>query len=237
MDIDTLEGLKRCQLFAGLGDDEIITLAHGVRYRVVHYRKGELFTLAGAVCQHAAIILSGEMVAKLVAPTGRIIQMSLHHSGNMLAPAFLFARDNTYPVTVEAQSDCRVFRLHRDDMTALLSADARVNMNFVRILSNIISYLTKKVSVMSMNVREKVCHYLHEEMVRQHSVLCHYLHEEMVRQHSVLLTLPLSRQALADTFSIQKYSLQRCMSELKADGVIDFEGRAVHILKPQELEV
>ena len=104
----------------------------------------------------------------------------------------------------------------------MIEADARVNMNFVRILSNIISYLTKKVSVMSMNVREKVCH---------------YLHEEMVRQHSVLLTLPLSRQALADTFSIQKYSLQRCMSELKADGVINFEGRAVHILKPQELEV
>ena len=222
MDIDTLEGLKRCQLFAGLTDEEIISLAHQVRYRVLRYRKGELFTLAGAVCQHAAIILSGEMAAKLVAPTGRIIQMSLHHSGNMLAPAFLFARDNTYPVTVEAQSDCRVFRMHRDDMTALLAADARVNMNFVRILSNIISYLTKKVSVMSMNVREKVCH---------------YLHEEMVRQHSVLLTLPLSRQAIADTFSIQKYSLQRCMSELKADGVIDFEGRAVHILKPQELEV
>ena len=53
----------------------------------------------------------------------------------------------------------------------------------------------------------------------------------------VLLTLPLSRQAIADTFSIQKYSLQRCLSELKADGVINFEGRAVHILKPQELEV
>ena len=82
MDIDTLEGLKRCQLFAGLTDEEIISLAHQVRYRVLRYRKGELFTLAGAVCQHAAIILSGEMAAKLVAPTGRIIQMSLHHSGN-----------------------------------------------------------------------------------------------------------------------------------------------------------
>ena len=43
MDIDTLEGLKRCQLFAGLTDEEIISLAHQVRYRVLRASAKELW--------------------------------------------------------------------------------------------------------------------------------------------------------------------------------------------------
>jgi CRP-like cAMP-binding protein len=73
-----------------------------------------------------------------------------------------------------------------------------------------------------MNVREK---------------LCHYLNEEAKRQKTSLITLPLSRQTLADNFGIQKYSLQRCLNELKEEGIIDFQGKAIHILKPLELIV
>ena len=34
MDIDTLEGLRKCPLFEGLTDNEIIDLMHAIRYRV-----------------------------------------------------------------------------------------------------------------------------------------------------------------------------------------------------------
>lgn len=220
MDIDTLEGLMACKLFEGIKKEEIIAMAHKVRYRVLRFRKGELFTMAGAVCQHADILLSGDMIAKLVAPSGRIIQINLQNSGKMLAPAFLFAYDNTYPVTVEAQTDCKVFRVYYDDMVHLLESDDRLSMNYIKILSNIIAFLTKKVSLLSMSVREKVCY---------------YLHEEMLKQKSMLITIPMSRQSLAETFSIQKFSLQRCFSELKEEGIINFQAKTVHILKPQEL--
>ena len=40
MDIDTLQGLRRCPLFNGLTESEIIDLMHTVRYRVVRCCKG-----------------------------------------------------------------------------------------------------------------------------------------------------------------------------------------------------
>ena len=46
------------------------------------------------------------------------------------------------------------------------------------------------------------------------------------------IVLPLSRQELADHFGIQKYSLLRCLNELKQEGVIRVEGRHVQILSP-----
>ena len=159
MDIDTLRGLSACPLFKGLTDEELIDAMHRVRYRVLTYKKGALFAMAGDECLHADIIISGEMTATMMSPSGRIITLNMHHSGNMLAPAFLFAADNHYPVTVEAVIDTRVLRLGRTDMEKLIHSDSRIALNEIHILSNIVSFLTKKVGMLSMSVREKVERY------------------------------------------------------------------------------
>ena len=216
MDIDTLRGLSACPLFKGLTDEELIDAMHRVRYRVLTYKKGALFAMAGDECLHADIIISGEMTATMMSPSGRIITLNMHHSGNMLAPAFLFAADNHYPVTVEAVIDTRVLRLGRTDMEKLIHSDSRIALNEIHILSNIVSFLTKKVGMLSMSVREKVERYFKEEQNRQQS------------RH---LRINLSRQALAEQFGIQKYSLLRCLKEMQEAGEILIEGRVVHILK------
>lgn len=216
MDIDTLRGLSVCPLFKGLTDEEIMDAMHSVRYRVLTYKRGALFAVAGEECLHADIVISGEMTASMMSPSGRIITLNLHHSGNMLAPAFLFAADNHYPVTVEAVVDTRVLRLMRMDMESLILSDNRIALNEIHILSNIVSFLTKKVSMLSMSVREKVERYLKEEQKKQQS------------RH---LRITLSRQALAEHFGIQKYSLQRCLREMQEAGEIQIEGRVVHLLK------
>ena len=216
MDIDTLRGLSACPLFKGLTDEELMDAMHRVRYRVLTYKKGALFAMAGDECVHADIIISGEMTATMMSPSGRIITLNMHHSGNMLAPAFLFAADNHYPVTVEAVIDTRVLRLGRTDMEKLIHSDSRIALNEIHILSNIVSFLTKKVGMLSMSVREKVERYFKEEQNRQQS------------RH---LRINLSRQALAEQFGIQKYSLLRCLKEMQEAGEILIEGRVVHILK------
>ncbi|MBP5278083.1 MAG: Crp/Fnr family transcriptional regulator [Prevotella sp.] len=190
-------------------------MMHTIRYRVVTYHKGDLFCMAGSPCLHADIIVSGEMVANLIGPSGRVIRMSMHHSGNMLAPAFVFAQDNSYPVTVEVLKESQVFRLTVSDLTTLIEMDSRIAMNYMRILSNIVSYLTKKVSMLSMNVREKVSM---------------FLREERKRQQTSRLYINMSRQELADHFGIQKYSLLRCLKEMREEGTIRIEGKYIHLL-------
>ncbi len=215
MNTETLDGLMACPLFSGISQKEIIEMMHTIRYRVVSYHKGDLFCMAGSPCLHADIIVSGEMVANLIGPSGRVIRMSMHHSGNMLAPAFVFAQDNSYPVTVEVLKESQVFRLMVSDLTTLIEMDSRVAMNYMRILSNIVSYLTKKVSMLSMNVREKVSM---------------FLREERKRQQTSRLYINMSRQELADHFGIQKYSLLRCLKEMREEGTIRIEGKYIHLL-------
>ena len=215
MDIDTLQGLKRCSLFNGLSESEIINLMHTVRYRVIRCHKGEILAFEGSVCQYADIIINGEMVTNLMGPSGRIIRVATHQVGKLLAPAFLFASDNQYPVTIEVSSETTILRMMPTDLEKMLNSDQRLMMNYIRMLSNIVSHLTQKVRMLSMSVREKVSLYLKEQS-RQ--------------QQTPNILLPLSRQELADHFGIQKYSLLRCLNELKQEGAILVEGRHIHIL-------
>ena len=169
MDIETLEGIRKCPLFEGLTDNEIIDLMHTVRYRVIRLYKGDFLFVAGDDCLHANILIDGEVVAYLDGASDRHIRMSTFHAGNMFAPAFLFAQDRRYPVTVQATTNTKVLRILSADFERLLELDSRLSKNFTVILSNLIAGLTKKVEMLLSSVRDKVVFFLREEQRRQQS--------------------------------------------------------------------
>ena len=216
MDIETLEGIRKCPLFEGLTDNEIIGLMHAVRYRVVHLYKGDFLFVAGDDCLHANILIDGEVVAYLEGASDRYIRMSTFHAGNMFAPAFLFAQNRRYPVTVQATTNTRVLRILSADFERLLELDSRLSKNFTVILSNLIAGLTKKVGMLLSSVRDKIIF---------------FLKEEQRRQQSNTIQLSMSRQELADHFGIQKYSLQRALNGLQESGAIRIDGKTIEILK------
>ena len=216
MDIETFEGIRKCPLFEGLTDNEIMDLMHTVRYRVIRLYKGDFLFVAGDDCLHANILIDGEVVAYLDGASDRHIRMSTFHAGNMFAPAFLFAQDRRYPVTVQATTNTKVLRILSTDFERLLELDPRLSKNFTVILSNLIAGLTKKVEMLLSSVRDKVVF---------------FLREEQRRQQSNTIQLSMSRQELADHFGIQKYSLQRALNELQESGAIRIDGKTIEILK------
>ena len=215
MDTETLEGIRKCPLFEGLTDNEVIDLMHAVRYRVTRLYKGDFLFVAGEDCLHANILLDGEVVAYLEGASDRYIRMSTFHAGNMFAPAFLFAQVRRYPVTVQATTNTKVLRILSADFERLLELDSRLAKNFTVILSNLIAGLTKKVGMLLLSVRDKIIF---------------FLKEEQRRQQSNTIRLSMSRQELADHFGIQKYSLQRALNELQESGAIRIDGKTIEIL-------
>ena len=158
----------------------------------------------------------GDVVAYLEGASGRYIRMSTFHAGNMFAPAFLFAQERRYPVTVQATTNTKVLRIHSADFERLLELDSRLTKNFAVILSNLIAGLTKKVGMLLLSVRDKIVF---------------FLKEEQRRQQSNTIQLSMSRHELADHFGIQKYSLQRALNELQESGAIRIDGKTIEILK------
>ena len=95
-------------------------------------------------------------------------------------------------------------------------------MNFIRVLSNIDVFLTHKMKVLSLfTVREKVTY---------------MLLEQAGRQGSDVIKLDKSRQEIADSFGIQKYSLLRVLAELAKNEAIRIEGKTITILDRKKMK-
>jgi CRP-like cAMP-binding protein len=172
-------------------------------------------------CRSADIVLSGTLVCKMTSFSGRLIEVSRLREGNLVAPAFVLGKDRNMPVSVETASRVEVLRLPAEEFLRLLENNPRLSMNFIRTLSNINAFLTKKLRVLSLfTVREKVAWLLLKRA------------EE---QGSDSITLLRSRQQIADGFGIQKFSLVRILSDLEKEGAISVDGRKITIIDRKRL--
>lgn len=221
MDKETLQSLMRCPLFNGFTQTSLDELIENVAYKIVDFGKGEIYALEGYPCKYADIILSGEMIARMMGLSGKLIQIDRLTQGAIMAPAFIFAQNNAMPVSVETSEPTRLFRLTPTELKRLIDTYEMIRMNFIRQLSNIDVFLSNKIRVLSLfTVREKVAY---------------FLLKAAERQQSKTIELNMSRQEIADRFGIQKYSLLRCLSEFAESGAIRIDSRKITILDANKL--
>ena len=126
-------------------------------------------------------------------------------------------------MSVETEGAVELFRMKPETLKALMDTDETLRMNFIRILSNIDVFLTKKMKILSLfTVREKVAYLLLEQAGEQGSDEIH---------------LERSRQEIADSFGIQKFSLLRVLSGLEKEGTIEIHGKNIRILNRRRLSL
>jgi|SRR3712207_134520 len=215
--------LSKCPLFAGLSFDEIALVLSDLDYRQVRFANHDVYALAGMPCKWADIILSGILICRMSSVSGKQVEVSRLRPGNLVAPAFIFAKDKAMPVSVETSGEVVVLRLKPEALQRLLGIHEVIRMNFIRVLSNIDVFLTQKMRVLSLlTIREKVAYMLLEQAGEQgtDTVLLHQ-----------------SRQAIADSFGIQKFSLLRVLSDLEKEGIIEIKGKEIKIMDRKRLSL
>lgn len=217
-----LEALERCPLFAGMCSTEIEITMSGVDYKLVRYDHHDIYALAGMPCRNADIIVEGVLICRMSALSGKQVEVSRLRTGNIIAPAFIFGKDNGMPVGVETDTKVTVMRISKSNFARLLRDNWQLTENFIHVLSNINVFLTKRMRVLSLfTVREKVAWLLLERAGEQGSNVIH---------------LYRSRQEIADSFGIQKFSLLRVLSDLQKDGAIKINGREITIIDRKKMK-
>ncbi len=221
MDQNILKALSTCQLFHGIDSQEIEAILGGVSHKLVRYDKKDIYILAGMPCKYADIIVQGEMITRMVSLSGKTVEVSRLGTGDIVAPAFIFSNDRTIPVSVETDTETFILRFLPSEFEKLIDSDIRLRRNFIQTLSNIDVFLTKKMRVLSLfSVREKVAY---------------FLTDTAKKQGSRTIQLDKSRQEIAESFGIQKFSLLRCLSELVDMGAIEVNGKKITILDERKL--
>lgn len=222
MEASMYEILTNSPFFNGLTAKEIKELLQTVNYKIVEYPAKEIYTLAGMPCKYADFILKGELISRMTGLSGKQVQIDRLKACVLIAPAFIFAKNNAMPVSVETAQHTTIMRMMPSELKHLIDTNERIRMNFIQLLSSIDVFLTQKLRMLSLfTVREKVTY---------------FLMKAAKEQQSRTIKLSNSRQEIADTFGIQKFSLLRCLSEFEDNGAIKIDGKQITILNSDKMK-
>ena len=222
MEASMYEILTDSPFFNGLTAKEIKELLQTVNYKIVEYPAKEIYTLAGMPCKYADFILKGELISRMTGLSGKQVQIDRLKACVLIAPAFIFAKNNAMPVSVETAQHTTIMRMMPSELKHLIDTNERIRMNFIQLLSSIDVFLTQKLRMLSLfTVREKVAY---------------FLMKAAKEQQSRTIKLSNSRQEIADTFGIQKFSLLRCLSEFEDNGAIKIDGKQITILNSDKMK-
>lgn len=169
---------------------------------------GDFIALQGTVCQSLYLLYSGRVRTNMVNEEGKQVTIEEIEAPRLLAPAFIFATDNRFPVNITTLTNCEVLVLNRTDFVDLMHREKIVMQNFLRIISDRSIFLSRKLNAFALqDLKTRLLAYLRE-------------HEN-----------PRSRQEIADILGVARPSLARVLSELADEGYLRIEKRKITVVQ------
>lgn len=207
--------LNQCPVFKGIQESQTQHLLGQIHFQIKHYRKGDIVALAGEEVKYLYIVLTGSVKGEMIDYSGKTIKIEDIEAPKPLATAFLFGKENRFPVTVTANNHIKVLAVPVHEFLKLLQLDARILKNYLNSITTRTQFLTQKLHFLSFKtIKEKVAHFL--------------LRSAGDQFHSV--ELKNTQQQLADLFGVTRPSLARVFGVMQKDGLIKIERKTVTLL-------
>ena len=211
-----IELLGKCTLFSGMNNLEISGVLSGHLGRIKSYSRNVLIAQAGDEVRFLHILLQGTVKGEMVDYTGKVIKIEDISPTRPLAPAFLFGKQNRYPVNITCGEDAILLSIPRDRFLVILQESEKVLVNFINIVSSRGQFLSNKIKFLSFTTIK--------------GKLAQYLLDLSAQTGSLSFILPHSQSQLSELFGVARPSIGRAIGELNQDDIIGSEGKKVEIL-------
>jgi transcription regulator, CRP family len=190
--------LIKVSLFKGLNSDKIAKCLTEADFKIKEYKKNEIVFFRGDILKKIIIIVKGTARGEMQKFNGDTIVINQMKAGEVLASAFLFGKNNVFPVDLIALENSEFLFLDKEKYLDLIQSDKRLLLNFIREISNKSQYLSKRIwfNFTHKTIEEKVLSYIKENA-----------------QDDKIKFLP-SISALAKKFEVTRPALSREISSL-----------------------
>lgn len=214
------EILCQSSIFLGLTPEELALLFSQIHYQVKTYGKNEVITSAGDPCDRLLIVQQGSVKAEMNDYSGKTIKIEDLGVPQPLATAFLFGRQNRFPVTVSANTDVEMVSIPKPEFVKLLQLNSRILNNYLNTISTRAQFLSQKLKFLSFKtIKQKIAHYLLEK----------------AGDRLQTVEVPQSQEQLAEMFGVTRPSLARTLGEMVQEGLIETQRRSIKILNKEQM--
>ncbi|WP_319479910.1 Crp/Fnr family transcriptional regulator [uncultured Draconibacterium sp.] len=212
--------LVKSPLFHGIPDEECRALFSKIHYQVRKFEKDAIVVQGGEEVANLFVVLSGSVRGEMIDYSGKTVKIEDIEAPRPLAAAFLFGKENKFPVTVTANKKAELLAIPVVEFLKLLQMNTRLLRNYLNSISTRAQFLSQKLHFLSFKtIKEKVTHFL----LQQTGDLYHSFE------------LKNTQQQLAEMFGVTRPSLARVLGEMQDEKLIKIEKKTVTLLDKQGL--
>jgi len=212
--------ITQCPIFKGITEKEAEFLFNKIHFQIKNYSKGDVVVVAGEVVINLLVIIAGSVRGEMIDFSGKTIKIEDIEAPKPLATAFLFGKENTYPVTVTVNNDAKILVIPVAEFLKILQLNTQILRNYLNSISSRAQFLSQKLNFLSFKtIKGKVAHFL--------------LQQAGEKFHSV--ELKNTQQQLADLFGVTRPSLARVFGEMQKEELIIITNKTVTLLDKKAL--
>lgn len=215
-----LEILKKCPLFFGINEEELLRMLSCLGARVTQFDKKYTVFAEGAPSRYIGIVLSGSAQISRVDYYGNKSILSTVGAGDIFAEAFACAGVDPLPVSIIASEASEMMFIDRDRVL-------RTCPNGCGFHHQLIYNLMRDLAVKSIELHRRT------EITSKRTTrekLMAYLLEFAKEERKDSFEIPFDRQELADYLEVDRSGLSAEIGKLRREGVIQSKKRRFKIL-------
>lgn len=203
-----IKTLRETVVFNDLDEDTIKDILEKTKYEIKKYSLDEPIAFRGDEVKGLYIILKGTLITEMLTEEGNIIKIEELVPSDIIASAFIFGKNNSFPVDLSAKDEIEIFFVERKEFLKLLFSQEKILENFLNEISNKTQLLTSKIwnNFNNKTIKKKFCDY-----VKRNQKNNKFFIENL--------------GALAEFFGVERPSLSRVLSELVKDEKLERIGR------------
>lgn len=198
--MNKMEKLSRLPVFKEMSDlqlEDLLFSQHG-NGNVKTYKRGDMVKMQGDECRGLYVLTEGTVRCTMGGIEGKTVTVELIQAPGLLAPAFIFASDNHFPVDVWAETDCQVILVGRNHLLRFMSAHPTFMQNMVQLISNRCAFLSKRLNDFAVNsLKQRIMKYMKENGGIE------------------------NQSEAARHLGVARPSLSRALAEMERDGLLD----------------
>ena len=210
-----------CPLFFHLSEEEINEILERSVVETRTVSKGNHVVRQGDAIHSLFLLMEGLVRTEMVTKEGNILEIEFIEPVRPLAPAFLVASENRYPVDVITAENSLFYIIPKSMWLRELMLNETLLTNFMKVNSNMTVFLSKKVQMMSIkSIKGKLSLYILENTTPQNNSFM----------------LKRTQTQLAEYFGVQRPSLARTLGEMIREGIISLYKKELKVLNRKKLE-
>ncbi len=211
-------------LFSGLTDEEIVRFARGVREHTVS--KGEMLFNRGDPCHGIYLLLDGQIKLAFTSPAGNEKVLEIVRPGQTFGEAVMFT-DRPYFVMAQALSDARLLHIAKAVVVEEILKEPQFALKIIGNLSQRLHHVIADVETYSLRCgRDRIIGYLlGEDSMNGGPTQC----------GRAVIRLPSNKGTIASRLNLTQEHFSRVLHELIDGGLIEVQGRTIHILDIEKL--